>query len=314
MRSSRPSSSIIDGRRDTGSIPSSSPATSSGLSMGLRAGCWASPFAIERRWELHFLSCFSPSSSWGPTSGCADHQTELPTRSSQGMSLDRLRSMMEQGSPGSPCRKRMTEKKELLHLEADVTLKLSYSGGGHIRHSLSQSTSVIKSADARVWRQATLEVLQEFDVEAAAGVRGAAALKEAEWRELLAAEELDPQMKRRAYIKHAVHRLLIRDVSWQFAAFAQVGMAGRTSSRMKSCGVLHTKTWLWSVQMRCASVLEALRLIVSFLDSATHLANREICAQQTFSDALPTRVFNSCTFPPLSTLSTWLPQKVSDAM
>lgn len=71
--------------------------------------------------------------------------------------------------------------------------------------------------------QPTLEVLQEFDVEAAAAVRGAAALKEADWRELLQSEGLDPHMRRRAYIKHAVYRLLMHDVSWQFSAFAQVG-------------------------------------------------------------------------------------------
>jgi len=67
-----------------------------------------------------------------------------------------------------------------------------------------------------------VELLQEFDVEAAAAVRGAAVLKEADWKELLRQEGLDPAMKRRAYIKHASHRLLVHDVHWQFTAFAQV--------------------------------------------------------------------------------------------
>ena len=71
--------------------------------------------------------------------------------------------------------------------------------------------------------QATLEVLQEFDVEAAAAVRGAAAMRDAEWRQLLAQEGLDPMLKRKAYIRHAVHQLLVADVEWQFLAFAQVG-------------------------------------------------------------------------------------------
>ena len=74
--------------------------------------------------------------------------------------------------------------------------------------------------------QATVEVLQEFDVEAAAAVRGAAALKEADWKELLRQEGLDPGTKRRAYIKFAAYRLLVQDVQWQFAAFAQVGDDG----------------------------------------------------------------------------------------
>ena len=70
-------------------------------------------------------------------------------------------------------------------------------------------------------KQATVEVLQEFDVEAAAAVRGTAALKEADWKELLRQEGLDTGMKRRAYIKFAAYRLLVQDVQWQFAAFAQ---------------------------------------------------------------------------------------------
>lgn len=65
-------------------------------------------------------------------------------------------------------------------------------------------------------------MLQEFDVEAAATVRGTAALKEADWKELLRQEGLDQGMKRRAYIKFAAYRLLVQDVQWQFAAFAQV--------------------------------------------------------------------------------------------
>ena len=66
-----------------------------------------------------------------------------------------------------------------------------------------------------------MEVLQEFDVEAAAAVRGTAALKEADWKELLRQEGLDTGMKRRAYIKFAAYRLLVQDVQWQFASFAQ---------------------------------------------------------------------------------------------
>ena len=74
----------------------------------------------------------------------------------------------------------------------------------------------------KVHFQATIEALQEFDVEAAAVVRAAGGLKETDWRHLMRMEGFDSSTKRKLYMKFAVKR-------WCWNSFSQPAADGRTS-------------------------------------------------------------------------------------
>ena len=67
-----------------------------------------------------------------------------------------------------------------------------------------------------------METLQEFDPETAARVRAMSLLREHDRQQLLLQEGLPPTFKRKAYIVHAAHGLLVTDVLWQFTAFHEV--------------------------------------------------------------------------------------------
>jgi hypothetical protein len=70
--------------------------------------------------------------------------------------------------------------------------------------------------------QASLEVLSEFDTDAAASIRNVLHMRENEYRALLDQEGHAVITSRTAYMRQAIQNILVESIDWQFQALSKV--------------------------------------------------------------------------------------------